>query len=267
MTRYLLTTVEFPTSRLRTWRDEVHRRDELIWVTTGAVTVHTPSGVWDCPPGRAIWVPQGVPHTIDAAADSVVQATFFTPGAVTEAVTEGAVRLSPDEATVVELLPAVRELLVLNAGREMPDVSRLRLQQLVLDLLCPVTDTVVEVPMPESPRLRTVAFRILSRLDAKDSTADWAELIGVPQRELVRSFIRETGVSPIQWRIRARVRASLPLLYSGIPVASTARRLGYRSAGTFSEHFRDVMGGTPGAYARNRMKTGETGPDTGAVSG
>ncbi|OLT52660.1 hypothetical protein BJF89_04015 [Corynebacterium sp. CNJ-954] len=121
--------------------------------------------------------------------------------------------------------------------------------------------------MPESPRLRTVALRILSRLDAKDSTADWSELVGVSQRELVRSFVRETGVSPIQWRIRARVRASLPLLYSGIPVASTARRLGYRSAGTFSEHFRDVMGRTPGAYARNRMKTGETGPDTGAVAG
>jgi AraC-like DNA-binding protein len=267
VTRYLLTTVEFPTSRLRTWRDEVHRRDELIWVTSGAVTVHTPSGVWDCSPGRAIWVPQGVPHTIDAAADSVVQATFFAPGAVAGAATEGAARLSLDEAVVVELLPAVRELLVLNAGRDMPDASRLRLQHLVLDLLCPATEIMVGAPMPESPRLRTVALRILSRLDAKDSTADWSELVGVSQRELVRSFVRETGVSPIQWRIRARVRASLPLLYSGIPVASTARRLGYRSAGTFSEHFRDVMGRTPGAYARNRMKTGETRPDTGAVAG
>lgn len=267
MTPYLLTTVEFPMSRLHTWTDEVHRRDELIWVTSGVITVRTPSGVWDCPPGRAIWVPQGVPHTIDAAADSVVQATFFAPGVVAEAAADGCTRLDPDVVTVVDLLPAVRELLVLNAESDMPVVSRLRLQHLVVDLLGPVRDTSVEVLMPQSPRLRTVADRILSRLDAKDATADWAALVGMTPRELVRSFTVETGVSPTQWRIRARVRASLPLLRSGLPVASTARRLGYRSAGTFSEHFRQVMGGTPGTYLRYPTKTGESGPNTGSGAG
>ncbi|MGO2516917.1 MAG: helix-turn-helix domain-containing protein, partial [Corynebacterium variabile] len=93
--------------------------------------------------------------------------------------------------------------------------------------------------------------RILSRLDAAETTADWAAQAGLPERELVREFSEETGLSPARGRIRARVRASLPLLRSGVPVAATARRLGYRSSGTFAEQFRQIMGRTPGAFTRD----------------
>lgn len=242
MTGFLLTTVRFDVPRLHTWTDSTHRRDELIWVTSGMVTVRTPAGVWDCPGHRGIWVPHGVPHSIDAAADTALQATFFAPGATG----------LPAEVVVVDLLPAVRELLLLNADRAMPENTRHHLQQLVADLLAPAPDTAVDLRMPTSPRMSVVARRILSRLDAAETTDDWASLVGVPVRELVREFTAETGLSPARWRIRARVRASLPLLRSGVPVAATARRLGYRSCGTFAEQFRQITGRTPGAFSRDR---------------
>ncbi|MGO1465009.1 MAG: helix-turn-helix domain-containing protein [Candidatus Corynebacterium faecigallinarum] len=242
MTGFLLTTVRFDVPRLHTWTDSTHHHDELIWATSGMVTVRTPEGVWDCPGNRGIWVPHGVPHSIDAAADTSLQATFFAPAATG----------LPAGVAVVDLLPAVRELLLLNADRGMPEDTRRRLQQLVVDLLVPVPDTVVDLRMPASPRMSAVARRILSRLDAAETTADWAALAGLPDRELVREFSEETGLSPARWRIRARVRASLPLLRSGVPVAATARRLGYRSAGTFAEQFRQIIGRTPGAFSRDR---------------
>lgn len=241
MTGFLLTTVRFDVPRLHSWTDATHHHDELIWATSGMITVRTPEGVWDCPANRGVWVPHGVPHSIDASADTALQATFFAPDTTTLPYTVGA----------VELLPAVRELLLLNADRAMPDDIRLRLQALVVDLLTPVPDTVVDLRMPVSPRMSAVARRILSRLDAAETTADWAALAGMPERELVRGFTAETGLSPARWRIRARVRASLPLLRSGVPVTATARRLGYRSSGTFAEQFRQIMGRTPGAFTRD----------------
>lgn len=82
VTGFLLTTVRFDVPRPHTWTDSTHHHDELIWATSGTVTVRTPEGVRDCPGNRGIWVPHGAPHSIAAAAaDTPLQATFFAPAA------------------------------------------------------------------------------------------------------------------------------------------------------------------------------------------
>ena len=240
---FLLTTVSHTTHTMRSWASETHRQDELVWSTVGVMRVHAGDAVWTVPQQRAVWVPAGVPHTIEVSADTILQATFVAPGAAPHL---------PPVPTVVELLPAIRELLLLNASTPLPRESRLRLQELVLDLLRPSPAPHVDLRMPLSPRLLRIAERIVAAPAAADTTAEWAARAGTSPRELSRAFAAETGLSLTQWRIRARVRASIVLLGSGHTVAATARRVGYANPSTFIEHFRAVMGSTPAAHFAER---------------
>lgn len=236
---FLLTSVRHASRSIRSWDVETHREDELIWSTAGVARVRAHDSVWTVPAQRAVWVPAGVPHTIETSAESLFYATFLEPGIAAQL---------PRHAMVVELIPAVREMLLLNAEAEMPTETRLRLQRLVIELLSPSPGAQVDLLMPETPRVRFVAEQILDAPGDAVTTADWADRVGVPARELSRAFAAETGLSLTQWRIRARVRASLVPLASGQTVAATARGLGYANPSTFIEHFRAIVGSTPAAY-------------------
>lgn len=236
---FLLTTVRHETHAMRSWVQETHRHDELIWSTAGVMRVHAADSVWTVPSHRAIWVPAGEPHTIDVSSDSVVQATFLADGAAPHL---------PRSAAVVELPAAVREMLLLNSEAELPSETRLRLQTLAIELLRPSPEAQVDLRMPDSPRLLRIAERIVSMPDASETTEQWASRAGMTSRELSRAFVEETGLSLTQWRIRARVRASLVQLASGRTVVATARSLGYANPSTFIEHFRAIVGCTPAAY-------------------
>lgn len=52
------------------------------------------------------------------------------------------------------------------------------------------------------------------------------------------------------WRTQVRLRASLPLLADGLPVAGVARRVGYASLNGFVDAFRRHFGHTPAAHYR-----------------
>ncbi len=45
-----------------------HPRSQLIYAERGVMTVTTGIGVWVIPPQRAVWVPGGMEHRVDAAA-------------------------------------------------------------------------------------------------------------------------------------------------------------------------------------------------------
>lgn len=236
---FLLTTVKHTTHTIREWADETHGEDELIWSTAGVARVRAGDALWTLPAHRAVWIPAGVPHTIEASADTILHATFLAVGVADHL---------PREATVIELMPAIRELLLLNAGSEMPADTRMRLQALAIELMRPSPSAQVDLAMPVSPRILFVAERILADPAAHKTTVDWADQVGMPARQLSRAFADETGLSMTQWRIRARVKASLVPLASGETVVATARALGYANAGTFIEHFTATLGSTPAAY-------------------
>ena len=42
-----------------------HRRAQLVYASTGVMTIHTPHGVWIVPPDRALWIPPDIDHQIE----------------------------------------------------------------------------------------------------------------------------------------------------------------------------------------------------------
>ncbi|MGC9467870.1 MAG: substrate-binding domain-containing protein [Anaerolineae bacterium] len=83
------------------------------------------------------------------------------------------------------------------------------------------------------------------------SRSDIAGHVGVSERHLTRCFHRETGVTPISYLNRYRVKQARYLLEAGkMGITDIAMAVGFSSGGYFSRVFRQEMGVSPLAYQR-----------------
>lgn len=72
---------------------------------------------------------------------------------------------------------------------------------------------------------------------------------GMSGRTFGRRFREQTGATPVQWLLRARVRRAQYLLEnSDHTVERIARQSGFGSPTAFRERFRKAVGTTPHAY-------------------
>src|SRR4051812_34958916 len=131
-----------------------HDWHQLIYASSGVITVWTERGSWITPPQRAIWVPAGVAHDIRFAAPSALRTLYFRP--------EWSGGL-PGHCTVVTISPLLREL-ILRAShdgmldrREDVDVA---LATLILDEFRQSGAPPFDLPTPDSEKLRRVAALI-----------------------------------------------------------------------------------------------------------
>ncbi|MGA6167927.1 AraC family transcriptional regulator [Amycolatopsis magusensis] len=224
-----------------TWFDwHVHPgHHQLAWAARGVVAVNVGSAHWVLPPARALWVPAGTRHRTGSSGNAVLRGIFMD--AAQSPVSWTAPRL-------VRVRPLLRELLEhLTAGGLAEDARR-RAEAVAFDLLEPVPVTPISVPLPTDARARQVAEALIAE-PADDRTLDrFGREVGASERTLARLFLTETRLSFGRWRTQVRLRASLPLLADGMPLAGVADRVGYSSPSAFVAAFRRAVGVPPGRY-------------------
>jgi AraC-like DNA-binding protein len=222
-----------------------HRHAEhlLAWSATATVTIRIDARDWLVPPTHALWIPAGTPHAV-----TVLRAG---QGHVVRLGVDGC-PITWAEPTGVVITPLVRELIVHLDSRT---AGRRHAEALLLDLLEPVPSTTFHVPLPEDPRIRAIADALIADpADGRDLPA-WADATNTGVRTITRLFTRDTGMTFAQWRTHVRIRAALALLARGTSVGTTARAVGYRKPGAFSEAFHHVTGQHPGVYSRYDLRT------------
>ena len=83
-----------------------HRRAQLVYASSGVMTVTTPSAAYVVPPQRAVWIPGGVEHRIDARSDVAMRTLYIEVEETADL---------PREVCVLQVTPLLREL-VITAG-------------------------------------------------------------------------------------------------------------------------------------------------------
>jgi AraC-like DNA-binding protein len=222
-----------PGTRFEPHRHPVH---QLAWAAKGVITITAPGGAWVLPATRALWIPAGVPHTLEGG-PAVARAVY--------------INRSPRgwrAPTVVAVSPLLRELAVHLQLESLAAAARHRAEAVLLDILEPVTVATIDVPMPTDPRAVEVARALAADPGDGRGLAAWGREVGASGRTLARLFAGETGMSFGRWRTNARLRSALFLLAGRTPVAVVARRVGYSTPSAFIAAFRQALGVSPGAY-------------------
>lgn len=219
-----------------------HRRAQFVYAGHGVMTVTTEAAAFVVPPQRAVWMPAGVDHRIEARSAVAMRTLYIDPAAGAEL---------PTGVCVLQVSPLLRELILaaVAAGPVYaPGSAQSRLASVILDQITTMPAALLALPMPGDARLLRVARALIADPGDSRSLARWAARVGASERTLGRLFKQQTGMSFGAWRQQRRLLRAMELLATGSSVTSIALELGYENTSAFIAMFRRCLGTTPARY-------------------
>ncbi|WP_196073116.1 helix-turn-helix transcriptional regulator [Nakamurella alba] len=213
------------------------RPRELIWIDSGMMTAHIGSRRWALTPGRALWIPAGVPSEV---VPNVASTGFCLQFAA------GRPQFDPAVPTLFAVSPLARELLLALGRSGLADAGAGAMVGLLLSELEVLPDAGTDLPMPTEERALAIARGLLADPADPRTLAAWAASVFGSEKTVARAFLDQCGMTFGTWRTMARLFASMPLLMTDLPVTAVAARVGYASPGSYIDAFRRHLGSTPG---------------------
>ena len=96
---------------------------------------------------------------------------------------------------------------------------------------------------------------MLADLKRSWRAASWPRLCGLSERHFFRGFKEETGLSPIDWLRRERIRvAQRRLLDPSKRIKEICDEVGYHDVFFFSRDFKRHTGSSPSDYRREHLR-------------
>ena len=216
-----------------------HSVHQLVWSRKGVGSVRIGEATWFLPRTLALWIPAGVVHATGAIDPSWNRSPYFLPERCP---------VHWPEPTVVAVTPLLAALIDHLADFGLATDQRIRAEGVVFDMLRPLSEVAIPLPMPSDARAARIASALIEDPADGRTLDQWGTDVGASARTLRRVFQAETGLSFGRWRTHARLRAAMPVLATGQPVAAAARRAGYGSASAFVAAFHRTVGMPPGQY-------------------
>ncbi|MCU0866577.1 MAG: helix-turn-helix transcriptional regulator [Planctomycetes bacterium] len=217
-----------------------HAWHQLLHVRAGALTVRTDRGTWLVPTRWAVWAQAGTDHALAFHGDCRYTALYLRPRR--DLVADSRV------IAVGELLAALIARTAAIGMLDRRQSAHRAIDQLLRSELPDHSHPELTLALPSSPRLQSIAERILDAPGVLTDIDELAATAGISSRTLERLFVSETGISIGAWRRHARLQFALRRLAAGKSIATTAEAAGYQSASAFIAAFGAVFGTTPGKF-------------------
>lgn len=228
-----------------------HGCSQLIHALSGVIQVTTRHGEWMVPPGRGVWLPAHVQHTLRFIGGVQARTLFVDSLARADL---------PAECQVVQISPLLRELILasFNVPANYAGGRDERIIELILDELRLLPILPLHLPEPLDPQLLALCLQIQGDLSAAWELEEIALGLGISGRTLSRRFQRETGLRFSDWVRRAKILAAMNALALGQSVLDVALELGYDSPSAFSAMFRRTLGVPPSEYFNSAARMAES---------
>ena len=225
---------------------------QLSYAAQGVLMVETAHTRLVAPPNRAVWIPPGLQHGVQHAANTCIRSIYVKPDAVPHR-----------HCQVVEISALLRELII-SFSRFPVEYDESgpqgRLAQVLLDELVAAPTCELVLPWPNDPRLTAVCQHLAAHPDCREPMAYFSQQLGISDKTLSRLFLHSTGMSFRHWRQRSRLLAALPLLEQGLRITDVALDCGYDSLSAFSAAFSELLGYTPREHTQRSTAPGHTNP-------
>jgi AraC-like DNA-binding protein/quercetin dioxygenase-like cupin family protein len=221
-----------------------HASHQLLFASTGAMTVTGDRTSWMIPPGRAVLIPAGIPHSIRMWGEVAMRSLYFPANAPVPVFDENSCRVISVSALLRELILRVAEMAALDSRVE----TEARLMSVLMDELATARIEPLLLPLPSDERALRAADCVLQN-PADEATADaLARRCGLGTRTLERLFRAETGMRFGLWRQKARLLESVRVLVEGGSVTVAALESGYSSVSAYIAAFKQTFGCTPSKF-------------------
>ena len=220
-----------------------HAAHQLLFASSGAMTVTGDRTSWMIPPGRAVLIPAGIPHSIRMWGEVAMRSLYFpvnAPAPVFDANTCRVISVSP---LLRELILRVAEMAALDSRV----ASEARLMSVLMDELETSHIEPLLLPLPSDARALSAADWVLKSPADGATVQALARHCGLSARTLERLFRAETGMRFGLWRQKARLLESVRVLVESGSVTDAALESGYSSVSAYIAAFKQTFGCTPGA--------------------
>ncbi len=220
-----------------------HGAHQLLFASSGAMTVTGDRTSWMIPPGRAVLIPAGIPHSIRMWGEVAMRSLYFPandPATVFDAKTCRVISVS---SLLRELILRVAEMAALDSRVAV----EARLKSVLMDELETAQIEPLLLPLPSDVRALTAADYVLKNPAAAETVEALARRCGLGTRTLERLFRAETGMRFGLWRQKARLLESVRVLVERGSVTEAALESGYTSVSAYIAAFKQTFGRTPGA--------------------
>src|SRR5579872_396743 len=221
-----------------------HPEDQLLFASTGVMTVRTKQGVLVVPPLRAVWIPANTPHSVAMSGKVSMRTLYFLPKLCSGL---------PGRCFVMNVSSLLREL-ILHACR-FPKLTRRtaaerRIVEIVVDQLDAVECVPLQLPHPADSRAMRVVRALFANPGDQRTLEKLCKDCGASKRTIQRLFLEETKMTFGKWRQQLRLLHGMQLLARREKVTAAALESGYSSTSAFISMFRKQLGATPTRYLR-----------------
>jgi AraC-like DNA-binding protein len=219
-----------------------HPEDQLLFASSGVMTLRTAQGVWAVPPLRAVWIPADMPHSVAMSGPVSMRTLYFLPRLC---------RKFSEKCFVMNVSPLLREL-ILHACQFKRLSKRVLAERRIIEIIVDQLKAVDSIPLQLPHPTDTRAMRVVKALLADPSNPRDLERLcrdcGASKRTIQRVFLEETKMNFGKWRQQLRLLHGLQLMASGEKVTAAALEAGYSSPSAFISMFRKQLGTTPMRY-------------------
>lgn len=222
-----------------------HDAAQLFHVVKGSLSVETAMGTYFAPPERAIWLPARIPHKTSYLTDAELRFLYVPDGA------DGVGEALPKTAQVIQVTALLQALILefLSFPRaETRAGPAARLAAVILDQLTMLPAAPLQLPMPQTHRLRELCEGIVRCPAHIPPLEDAAARCATSVRSFERRIKTETGLSYRTWCRQVKLFRALELLAAGRSVSDVSHKLGYEGPSAFVATFKKAFGVTPGRY-------------------
>jgi AraC-like DNA-binding protein len=219
-----------------------HPEDQLLFASSGVMTLHTKQGVWVVPPLRAVWIPADTPHSVAMSGPVSMRTLYFLPKLC---------RKLRGKCFVMNVSALLRELILHACKFKRLDKrasAERRIIEMIVDQLKAVDSIPLQLPHPTDSRAMRVVKALLDDPGDQRDLARLCKDCGASKRTIQRLFLVETKMNFGKWRQQLRLLHGLQLLASGEKVTAAALEAGYSSPSAFISMFRKQLGTTPMRY-------------------
>jgi AraC-like DNA-binding protein len=222
-----------------------HPEDQLLFASSGVMTLTTKQGVWVVPPLRAVWIPAETAHSVAMSGPVSMRTLYFLPKLC---------RALRGKCFVMNVSALLREL-ILHACKfkrlSKRSLAKRRIIEMIVDQLKALDSIPLQLPHPTDARaLRVVKALLADPGDPRDLEKLCADC-GASKRTIQRVFREETKMNFGKWRQQLRLLHGLQRMASGEKVTAAALEAGYSSPSAFISMFRKQLGTTPMRYLGN----------------